>query len=184
MRMLQRDVDPNCDGELSDSSKEGSAVDRTGVDEKDSEDNSDVDDKPRRRGISRKCKKSGVSESVVESEGQEPGKNVVENVQVDRVGVKTGNHMIDQYTDSYWGVAYAFIFSYSCGFPDMPAFTKTGRGRRDDDAPRIDTWEWVSAMSRRVETSVAGDQSFGFLSWNYLFRANLNLTQSLCAYDP
>ena len=76
-----------------------------------------------------------------------------------------------------------FIFSYNCGFPDMPAFSKKGRGRRDEDAPRIETWEWVRAMSRRVEASVAGDYSFGFLTWNYLFRANLDLTQSLCAYE-
>ena len=37
-------------------------------------------------------------------------------------------------------------------------------------------------MSRRVEGSISGDYSFGFLTWNYLFRSSINLTQSLFAY--
>ena len=65
----------------------------------------------------------------------------------------------------------------------MPTFSKKGRYRRHEDAPRIETWEWVRAMSRRVEASVSGDYSFGFLTWNYLFRSSINLTQSLFAYE-
>ena len=41
---------------------------------------------------------------------------------VDRIGVRTGSHLIDQYEPVYWGTAFAFTFSYYCGFPDMPAF--------------------------------------------------------------
>ena len=65
----------------------------------------------------------------------------------------------------------------------MLAFSKKRRHRRPEDAPRIETWEWVRAMSRRVEASVFGNYFFGFLSWNYLFRSNINLTQSLFAYE-
>ena len=102
---------------------------------------------------------------------------------MERIGVKTGNHLIYQFEPAYFGTAHAFIFSYNFGFPDMPAFSKKGRGRRQEDAPRIETWEWVRAMSRRAEASVSGDYSFGFLTWNYLFRSSINLTQSLFAYE-
>ena len=34
-----------------------------------------------------------------------------DNVVVERVGVKTGNAMIDQYEPYYWGCAFAFCFS-------------------------------------------------------------------------
>ena len=34
-----------------------------------------------------------------------------DNVVVERVGVKTGNAMIDQYEPYYWGCAFAFLFS-------------------------------------------------------------------------
>ena len=33
-----------------------------------------------------------------------------DNVVVERVGVKTGNAMIDQYEPYYWGCAFAFYF--------------------------------------------------------------------------
>ena len=83
------------------------------------------------------------------------------------IGVETGSHLIDQFESVYFGIAFSFIFSYNCGFPDMPAFSKKARYRRSDDAPQIETWEWVRAMSRRVEASVSGDYTFGFLTWNY-----------------
>jgi hypothetical protein len=33
-----------------------------------------------------------------------------DNVIVERIGVRTGNAMIDQYEPYYWGVAFAFYF--------------------------------------------------------------------------
>ena len=57
------------------------------------------------------------------------------------------------------------------------------RFRRAADAPRIETGDWVRTMSRRIEASVARDYSFGFVSWNYMFRSSLNLSQSLYAYE-
>ena len=78
--------------------------------------------------------------------------------------MKTGNVMIDQFVPWYFGIAFAFIFTYNTGFPDMPAFTRRPRYRRSPDAPRIETELWVSAMSRRIEGSVSRDWNFGFLT--------------------
>ena len=33
-----------------------------------------------------------------------------DNVIVERIGVRTGNAMIDQYEPYYWGCAFAFLF--------------------------------------------------------------------------
>ena len=76
-----------------------------------------------------------------------------------------------------------FIFTYNCGYPDMPAFVHKTRFRRSSDAPRIETGEWVRTMSRRIEASVCRDYSFGFVSWSYMFRSLLNLRHSLYAYE-
>ena len=75
------------------------------------------------------------------------------------------------------------FLSCNCGFPDMPAVLKKGRDRRHEEAPRIESWEWVRAMSRRVEASVSGDYSFGLMTWKYSFPSSINLTQSLFAYE-
>ena len=73
--------------------------------------------------------------------------------------------------------------TYNCGYPDMPALALKTRLRQSLDAPRIDTGEWVRTMSRRIEASVSRDDSFGFVSWSYLFHSSLNLSQSLYAYE-
>ena len=85
----------------------------------------------------------------------------------ERVEVKAGNDMIDQFQPWHFGVAFSFIFSYCTGMPDMPAFMKRPRYRRKDDAPRIEAAAWVKAMSRRIEASVSRDWSFGVVTWNY-----------------
>ena len=76
-----------------------------------------------------------------------------------------------------------FICTYNCGHPDMPAFALKKRFRRAADAPRIETGEWARTMSRRIEASVARDYSFGCVSWKYMSRSSLNLSQSLYAYE-
>ena len=38
-------------------------------------------------------------------------------------------------------------------------------------------------MSRRIEASVSRDWTFGFVTWNYLFRSSVNLTRSVYAYE-
>ena len=127
-------------------------------------------------------------ESVPKEEGSDDDdeggvQDGVMNRVVERIGVKTGNDLIDQYEPIYWGTAFAFTFSYYCGFPDMPACTHKPRHRRRADAPRIETGDWVRTMSRRIEASLSQDYSFGFVSWNYHFRSELNLSRSLYAYE-
>ena len=91
------------------------------------------------------------------------------------------NEFIDQYEPIYWGTAFAFTFSYYGGFPDMPAFTHKPRHRRS--GPRIETAEWVRTMSRRIEASLSQDYTFGYVSWNYHFRSELNLSRSMLGYE-
>ena len=48
---------------------------------------------------------------------------------VERLACSTGNAMIDQFEPWYFGVAFAFLFKYCTGMPDMPAFAKKPRLR-------------------------------------------------------
>ena len=121
------------------------------------------------------------SDSGDGSDDDVPGDAV--NKVVERIGVKTGNNLIDQYEPIYWGTAFAFTFSYYGGFPDMPAFCHKPRHRRPGNAPRIETAQWVRAMSRRIEASVSQDYTFGYVSWNYHFRSELNLSRSMLGYE-
>ena len=43
--------------------------------------------------------------------------------------------------------------------------------------------DMVWARSFRVESSVSRDWSFGFVTWNYVFRSAVNLSQSVYAYE-
>ena len=63
----------------------------------------------------------------------------------------SGSAMLDQFEPWYFGVAYAFLFKYCTGMPDMPVWSKHPRYRRPESAPRIPTPLWVRVMSRRVE---------------------------------
>ena len=102
---------------------------------------------------------------------------------VECLRVATGNVMIDQFEPWYFGVAFAFLFKYCTGMPDMPAFAKKPRYRRLDDAPRIETNLWVRVMARRVEAQINRDWHFGFVTWNYMFRSAVNLSRTWFAYD-
>ena len=97
--------------------------------------------------------------------------------------MKPGNAMIDQLFHWYFGIVFAFIFTYNAGFPDMPKHARHPRHRRTDDAPRNETGAWVKAMSRRIEASVSRDSLFGFVTWNYLLRSSVHLSHSLYAYE-
>jgi hypothetical protein len=67
--------------------------------------------------------------------------------------------------------------------PDPPAFMRRSRHRRDTDAPRVEISDWVRIMARRCEASLQKDVSFGFVSWNYFFRAAVNLSRTTYAYE-
>ena len=86
----------------------------------------------------------------------------------ERFLVTTGNAMVDQFEPWYFGVAFAFLFKYCTGMPDMPAFLRKTRYRRKGDAPRIEASLWTRVMARRVEGQLHRDGLFGFVSWNYI----------------
>ena len=91
--------------------------------------------------------------------------------------------MLDQFEPWYFGVAYAFLFKYCTGMPDMPDWSERARYRRAEDAPRVGTSLWVRVLSRRVEAQLSRDWSFGFASWNFLFRSTINLSRTLYSYE-
>ena len=91
--------------------------------------------------------------------------------------------MLDQFVPWYFGVAFAFLFKYCTGMPDMPEWSPQARHRRSHDAPRIDLPLWVRAMSRRVESQLHRDWNFGYASWNLLFRATINMSRTLYSYE-
>ena len=91
----------------------------------------------------------------------------------------TGSALLDQFQPWYFGVAFAFIFKYCTGMPDMPAFAEKARYRRSDDAPRIEIGLWVRVMARRVESQLSRDWHFGFATWNYMFRTSINMSRTL-----
>ena len=127
--------------------------------------------------------KSTQEEFDVNAQQVETIQNLATRVRCERLEARTGNVMIDQFVPWYFSVAFSFIFTYQSGMPDMPAFAKHPRYRREDSAPRIDTEDRVRVMSRCVEASVCRDWTFGFVTWNYLFRSSVNLTRSLYAYE-
>ena len=67
--------------------------------------------------------------------------------------------------------------------PDPPAFLRRPRHRRKDDAPRVEISDWLRIMARRCEASLQTYRSFGFVSWNYLFRVAVNLSRTAYAYE-
>ena len=85
--------------------------------------------------------------------------------------------MIDQFQPWYFGVAFAFLFKYCTGMPDIPEYFEKERYRRDEDAPRIEGPLWVQVMARRVEAQLSRGWHFGFVTWNYLFRSCVNLPE-------
>ncbi|CAK0819674.1 unnamed protein product, partial [Prorocentrum cordatum] len=105
-----------------------------------------------------------------------------EGKRVDRLRVRTGNVMMDQFEPWYFGVAFAFLFKYCTGMPDGPEFMKRPRHRRGNGAPRVELPLWVRIMSRRVESQLCRDWHFGFVSWNLVFRSAVNLSRTWFTY--
>jgi hypothetical protein len=113
-------------------------------------------------------------------EGENAGASADSN---DKYVMTTGSAMLDQFEPWYFGVAYAFLFKYCTGMPDMPEWSTRPRYRRPADAPHIPTSLWVRVMSRRVEAQLARDWNFGYASWNFLFRSTINLSRALYSYE-
>ena len=102
---------------------------------------------------------------------------------MDHLVVTKGDAMIDQFQPWFFGVAFALLFKFCTGMPDVPQFAEKERFRRAEDAPRIEAPLWVRAMARRVEAQVSRDWHFGFVTWNYMFRSAVNLSRTWFAYD-
>ena len=90
---------------------------------------------------------------------------------------------MDQFEPWYFGVAFAFLFKYCTGMPDMPEWSEKQRYRRGEEAPRVDPSLWVRIMSRRVEAQISRDWHFGFASWNFLFRSAVNMSRTVYSYE-
>ena len=69
------------------------------------------------------------------------------------------------------------------GMPDRVAFQETERYRRVENAPRVEHPFWDRIMARRVEGQMVRDWQLGFVSWNCLFKAAVNLSRSLWSYE-
>lgn len=97
--------------------------------------------------------------------------------------VATGNVMIDQFKPWYFGVAFALLFKYCTGMPDMQELAEEQRYSRAKDAPRVEPPAWVRYMSRRADAQLSRDYNFGFGSWKYIFRTAINFSRTLYTYD-
>ena len=126
---------------------------------------------------------SSQAEFDVHAQQVEAIQHLAGRIRKERVEVRTGNVMVDQFVPWYFSVAFGFMFTYQAEMMDMPSFAKHPRYRRSDDAPRIEAADWVRATSRREEGSVSCDWTFGFVAWNYLFRSSVNLSHSVYAYQ-
>ena len=67
--------------------------------------------------------------------------------------------------------------------PDPPAWSNKPRWRRPLHAPRVELASWTRAMARRIESQINRDWSFGFVSWNLLFRSAVNLARTIDSYE-
>ena len=106
-----------------------------------------------------------------------------EHQRVPKYVAATGNELVSQFNSWYFGVAFAFLFKFCTGMPDMPEFAEKVRYRRTRDAPRVEPHFWVRVMSRRMEAQLQRDWHFGFVSWNYIFRSAVNLSRTLYSYE-
>ena len=92
---------------------------------------------------------------------------------------------MNQFAPWYFGVAFAYMFQYCTAMPDPPGWGefRDKRWRRAPEAPHIGLADWVRTMSRRVESQLVRDWTFGYTTWNVLFRSAVNLSRSVYSYD-
>ena len=100
-----------------------------------------------------------------------------------RFVMTSGTGMMSQFRPRYFGVAFAFLFKFCTGMPDMPTWSKHPRHRRAADAPRIEFPLWVRIMSRRVEQQLKRDWLLGFTMSSVLFHSLINQRRTVYSYD-
>eukprot|EP00973_Karenia_brevis_P037231 5133403-Karenia_brevis.AAC.1 len=65
--------------------------------------------------------------------------------------------MQPQFRPWYFGVAFAFLFKFCTGMPDMPEWCTHQRHRRGEHAPRVPLTLWVKLLTRRIEQHLKRD---------------------------
>jgi hypothetical protein len=105
------------------------------------------------------------------------------NVQMRKFVMSSGNMMQDQFKPWCFDIAFAFLFKYCAGVPDMPVWSATPCYHRKEDAPRVELPLWAKFTSRRVEQHLERDWFLGFTVSNVLFRSWLNQCRTVCSYE-
>ena len=132
---------------------------------------------------------NAVSVAAIEKMAQALSPGYRHKSTIPSVEVRTGNVMVDQFQPFYFAVAFSFCFKYCTGCPDVANTVNKDsiRGDRrhqgDPNAPHVNIYAWLSAMARRVETQFRRDWTFGFVSWNYIFRTMVNLQKNTFMYS-
>ena len=93
---------------------------------------------------------------------------------VPRVHIKTGSAMQDQFTPMFAVLAFAFLFRFGVGTPDI---ARRPRSPRDLGAPLVSLWDYSAALIRRIEGQFRRDWVFMFAMWNLLFRTVVNTSK-------
>ena len=97
--------------------------------------------------------------------------------------MSTGSVMQNQFQPWYLGIAFAFLFKFCTGMPDMPEWSQCPQHKRQGDAPRVEPPLWVRLISRRVEQQLQRDWLLGFAMFNVLFRSTLNQCRTVYSYE-
>jgi len=100
-----------------------------------------------------------------------------------RYVMSSGSIMQPQFQPWYFGIAFAFLFKFCTGMPDMPEWSSHPRHRQDKDAPRVDLALWVRLITRRVEQQLKRDWLLGFTMGSVLFRSLLNQCRTVYSYE-
>ncbi|CAJ1362642.1 unnamed protein product [Effrenium voratum] len=107
---------------------------------------------------------------------------------MEKLEVRAGNQLVDQFQPLYFAVAFCFCFPRGTACPDVRNSAaraeeeeegrRSRRERSETGAPRVNIRAWAAAMQRRVEAQFRRDWTFGFAVWNYLFRTAVNLQKN------
>ena len=92
------------------------------------------------------CMTGGESTADAESARQRlRNLQVASDAHMHRFIVASGSRMEKQFVPWYFGVAFAFLFKFCTGMPDMPEWSSVPRHRRGDDAPAVPLPLWVKS---------------------------------------
>ena len=82
-----------------------------------------------------------------------------------------------QFEATFFLTAYAFLFPYSVGAPDLKF---QSRDRRPEDAPKVDfARDWGKCLVQRAEGQFRRDLTLPFALWNLTFRTTINIGHNM-----